>query len=135
MTVSLRRPAPILSPFLVCFALSLCSGAAYAQSVTPDETAGPSGVLAPRLELTPVQRSTIYTAVMRQHTGETTAGIASAIGAPVPPSAALQDLPAQAGLGDDPAAFLKYAMVEDDVVVVDPIRMRVVDVIHPGARP
>jgi hypothetical protein len=31
--------------------------------------------------------------------------------------------------------FLKYAMVESDVVVIDPIKTRIVDVIHGGARP
>jgi hypothetical protein len=31
--------------------------------------------------------------------------------------------------------FLKYAMVECDGVVTDPIKTRVVDIIHGGARP
>jgi hypothetical protein len=31
--------------------------------------------------------------------------------------------------------FLKYAMVGDDVVVVDPVTMRVVDIIHGSTRP
>jgi len=45
----------------------------------------------------------------------------------------LSDLPDQAA--DAPwAAFLKYVMVVDDAVAVDPIAMRVVDVIR-GARP
>jgi len=135
MTINFRLSAPILSAFLFCAALSLCTGAVHAQSAPLDEAAGPSGLLAPRLVLTPVQRSTIYAAVMHRHVAGTSAGIAAAIGAPVPPSVSLRDLPAQAGLGDDLAGFLKYAMVEDEVVVVDPIRMRVVDVIHPGARP
>jgi hypothetical protein len=30
--------------------------------------------------------------------------------------------------------FLKYAMVEGDVVVIDPIKTRVVDIIHGDAR-
>jgi hypothetical protein len=38
-------------------------------------------------------------------------------------------------LGNDPNNLLKYATVEGDLVVVDPIRMRVVEVIHPGAGP
>jgi hypothetical protein len=46
----------------------------------------------------------------------------------------LGDLPYVPVLGDD-ADVLKYATVERDVVVVDPIRMRVIDVIHSGAGP
>jgi hypothetical protein len=33
-----------------------------------------------------------------------------------------------------PIWFLKYAMVECDGVVVDPIKARVADIIHGGAR-
>jgi hypothetical protein len=56
------------------------------------------------------------------------------IGAPVPPSVVLQDLPDEVSLGDPPEELLRYAMVENDVVVVDPIRMRVVDVIRGSGR-
>jgi hypothetical protein len=48
-------------------------------------------------------------------------------------SVPLAELPDQTGLTE--ASFLKYAMVADDVVVVDPIRMRVVDVIRGDFRP
>ena len=50
------------------------------------------------------------------------------VGAPVSRSVTLAELPDQTGLVD--ATFFKYAMVADDVVVVDPIRLRVVDVIR-----
>jgi hypothetical protein len=129
MIASLRLTALILLAFF------FCAGGACAQSVGLDEAVGPNGALAPLLALTPLQRSAIYNAVMQQHTASTSREIAATIGAPVPPSAALRDLPDQAALGGDMASLLKYAMVEDDVVVVDPIRMRVVDVIHRGARP
>jgi hypothetical protein len=55
------------------------------------------------------------------------------IGATVSRSVELADLPDQAGIDD--SFVLKYAMVEGDVVVVDPIRMRVVDIIHGSTRP
>jgi hypothetical protein len=57
------------------------------------------------------------------------------VGTPVFPSVPLSDLPSTAAIDGSGMEFLKYAMVEDDVVVVDPIRMRVVDVIHGGAIP
>jgi hypothetical protein len=114
--------------------LSIGTGQACAQSSALDETAGPDGITQ-NLQLTPVQKSAIYNAVMQQHVQSSSERIAAKIGAPVPPSTPLYDLPDQAALGagadaDNP---LKYAMVGSDIVVVDPISMRVVDVIGQGA--
>lgn len=120
---------------LISFALLFGAGGACAQSASPDEAVGPNGAVTQRLALTPVQRSAIYNAVVQQRMRGSSRGIAATIGAPVPPSTVLRDLPDQAALGSGEAGLLKYAMVADDVVVVDPISMRVVDVIHRGARP
>lgn len=114
--------------------------AAKAQTVGLDR----QGTVIPRQSLpalTPAQKSAIYNAVQAQRVRSAARVIIHpAIGAPVPPSLTLSDLPAEAMSvalpdqpGSDDAAFLKYAMVGDDVVVVDPIAMRVVDVIHRGA--
>jgi hypothetical protein len=118
----------------IVFAFLSASTCVYAQSPGSDEAIGPTGAIEPRLALTPEQRSEIYNAVLQQPGRGSGRGIAAAIGAPVPPAAALQALPDQAALGSAALGFLKYAMVANDVVLVDPIRMRVVDVIHRGAR-
>jgi hypothetical protein len=55
------------------------------------------------------------------------------VGATVSRTVELSDLPDQAGIDD--TLDLKYAMVQGDVVVIDPIRMRVVDIIHGSVRP
>jgi hypothetical protein len=120
--------------FLVALLLGLGAGRACAQSPGLDEAVGPNGIAAEQLTLTPVQRSAIYNAVMRQAVPRASRGITAAIGAPVPPSAELLDFPDQA-IGEENGGFLKYAMVGDDVVVIDPIAMRVVDIIHPGEVP
>jgi len=113
---------------LVLFAL--LSSAAEAQTAGPDEAMGARGDVAQKLWLTPAQRNAIYNAVMRQKVPTSSRGIRAVIGAPVPPSVLLSDLPGS-GVGDGiGAGVLKYATVEGDVVVIDPIRMRVVDVIH-----
>lgn len=125
---------PRLLSFILCALLFAGSGA-MAQSVAPDEVFAPDGALPPTPALTPAQRVAVYAAIMQQRVRSFDAGISPVVGAAVPPLAALGDLPAQAGLGTDVAGFLKYAMVEGDVVVVDSIGMRVVDVIHPAARP
>jgi hypothetical protein len=120
--------------FLVALILGVGADRACAQSSRLDEAAGPNGIATEQLTLTPAQRRAIYTSVMRQRVATSSRGIAAAIGAPVPPSAELLDLPDQA-VDEENGGFLKYAMVDGDVVVVDPIAMRVIDVIHPGAGP
>ena len=123
-----------LSLFLVALLLAAGAGRASAQSPALDEAVGPNGMATDQLALTPVQRSAIYNAVMRQRAPFSSRGITAAIGAPVAPSATLLDLPDQAA-GEEPGNVLKYAMVDGNVVLVDPIAMCVVDVIHPGDGP
>ena len=119
----------------VLFALLSGGGSAGAQSPGPGEAIAPNRAVTQQLGLTPVQRSAIYNAVMRQRVRDSSRRMAAIIGAPVAPSAVLPDLPEEAALGIGEANLLKYAMVADDVVVVDPISMRVVDVIHRGTSP
>ncbi len=120
----------------VLLASALWTTGAVAQSIGPDEAVASPGSVAQRSILTPQQRRAIYEAVGRQRLRSSELAIAAVVGAPVPPSLLLQDLPDQATGDPDAAAddsnvrLLKYAMVADDVVVIDPIAMRVVDVIH-----
>jgi len=129
MTPDLR-----LSTF-VLFAFLSGVGGAGAQSALADEAVTPNSPMTPQPALTAAQRSAVYNAVMRQRVRSSNRGIVAIVGAPVPPSAVLSDLPGQAALGSGETDLLKYAMVADDVVLVDPIAMRVVDVIHRGASP
>jgi len=126
-------------PALTTLALLFGVTAACAQSAGPVEAVGPDGVViqpvVQPMALTPVQRSALYNTASHQHIQANAGEISAAVGAAVPPSLALGDLPDVPTLGDDPDSVLKYATVEGDVVVVDPIRMRVVEVIHPGAGP
>jgi uncharacterized protein DUF1236 len=108
---------------------------ALAQSAGPDEAVQPNGTLRQNLALTAGQRSAIYNIVIRQRAKPHADQIAVAVGAPVPPTIDLVDLPDQATADNPSTALLKYAMVHGDVVVVDPVAMRVVDVIHSSAKP
>jgi hypothetical protein len=109
-----------------------------AQSFGPDEAVGPPGSVSQQTVLSPQQRRAIYEVVMRQRIRFADPAIAAVVGASVPPSLPLHDLPNSPtgnptlAADDLNAPVLKYAMVADDVVVVDPIAMRVVDVIHRG---
>lgn len=137
MTASLR----LLAGSVLAASLLGITGAA-AQSTGPDESVGPPGSVMQQIILTPQQRRAIYEAVGRQRVRSPELAVAAVVGAPVSPAALLHDLP-DAPLGnpeqatdDTNARLLKYAMVADDVVVVDPIAMRVVDVIHrDGVKP
>jgi hypothetical protein len=120
---------------VAAIAFFLGTAGAMAQTAGPDEAVNPRGVVAQKLALTEAQRSAIYNAVRRQGMRAFDSTLAAEVGAPVPRSAMLLELPDQAAADQPWAEFLKYAMVDDDVVVVDPMAMRVVDVIHGNARP
>ena len=126
-------------PALTILAVLFSVTAACAQSAGSVEAVGSDGdVIQPVVQptaLTPVQRSALYNTASRQHIQANAGELTAAVGATVPPAIELGNLPDVPTLGDDPDNILKYATVEGDLVVVDPIRMRVVEVIHPGAGP
>jgi hypothetical protein len=120
----------------LALALLLCSAVGTsAQMAGPDEAIGASGHVTQKLALSTAQKSAIYNAAVRQKVPTASRGITPIVGSPVLPSVPLFDLPSATNVEAAQIKFLKYAMVEDDVVIVDPIRMRVVDVIHGGATP
>jgi hypothetical protein len=116
-----------LPPFVV-LTLFLGTANAIAQSVGADEAITSHGAVTQTVGLTLAQKGAIYNAIVRQRVRASSTQIEATVGAPVSRSVPLAELPDQAGLVD--ATPLKYAMVADDIVVVDPIKMRVVDVIH-----
>jgi len=111
----------------------LAPAGALAQTVGPDEALNAGGTPLRQIRLTDAQKAAIYNVVVRQRVHSSTA-IPVAVGAPVSSVVELAYLPDQATYEDSPVMDLKYAMVEGDVVVVDPVRMSVVAVIH-GAKP
>jgi hypothetical protein len=128
-----------LLPFVVAaILLDGAAGAVYAQTIGPDEAVTPQGTVTQKLALTEAQKSAIYNAVLGQRVRSATSAIWPVVGAPVPHAIALSDIPVQTlfdqdSLDDSRGNLLKYAIVEGEVVVIDPIQMRVVDVIHRGA--
>jgi Protein of unknown function (DUF1236) len=110
------------------------SAAAFAQSAGPDEVVQPNGSVGQNITLTAAQRSAIFNAIFRQPVKPSGTQFAAAVGASVPQTVDLIDLPDSAG--DPAAAGLKYAMAENDlIIIVDTVQMRVVDVIHNNAKP
>jgi Protein of unknown function (DUF1236) len=97
-------------------------------------TAQTSGTLdkGANLELTPAQRSAIYATVANQKLATPPpANLHVSVGADLPPSMQLYDWPESVAADVPAAKIYKYTVVQDQVVVADPTRMRVVDIIRP----
>lgn len=118
-------------PSFVGLALIFGVASANVQGVGVDEAVTSRGAVTQTIGFTPAQKNAIYNALVRQRVRASTVRIEPTVGASVPRSVPLAELPA--GLAE--ATFLKYAMVADDVVVIDPITMQVVDVIHGNTGP
>jgi Protein of unknown function (DUF1236) len=119
--------------------LVLCAGfvgglGAAAQSTPPGPPGtdtGVSGAIEQKLILSQAQRTAIYDQVSKDKSKVAPKDFSPLIGADVPPMIELYTLPDDAVAGVPAAKLYKYTMVENKVVLVDPTKMRVVDVIGP----
>jgi hypothetical protein len=130
----------------VCLAAAAIALAAQAQTSNPappgtdggnpatnsaGSDTGLSGAVQQKPLLSPAQRSAIYAEVIKDPSKSSPQHFSAVIGADVPPMIELYALPDDATSVVPAAKLYKYTMVEDKVVVVDPIKMRIVDVIGP----
>jgi hypothetical protein len=88
----------------------------------------------PQVQLDPAQRAAIVTAVRDTKLPPPGRSFNVSVGAEVPPSIELYTLPIAALSQAPEVRDLKYTMVQNQVVLVDPLRMRVVDVISASPR-
>jgi hypothetical protein len=114
---------------LALFAAMALTAAADAQTQVPPPKVGHSA-LNQDLDLTRAQKDALYDAVIKDKSKTSPVSFPAQIGSEVPPTIELYQLPDEA-VPDNPAAKLyKYTLIKDQVIVVDPTKMRVVDVIH-----
>jgi hypothetical protein len=120
----------------IAFAVLAAIGTAQAQigSKTPEIQADPRSadkLDAKELRLTEDQKTAIADAVRRERKKITEPPkFVASVGAPVPPAIELYTLP-DGVLTELPAAkSVKYTVMQDQLVLVDPTTMRVVDIIH-----
>ena len=85
-------------------------------------------------ELSAAQRAAIATAVRDTKIPPPNHSFNTSVGAQVPPSIELHALPISAVSQAPEVRNMKYTLVQNQVVLVDPANMRVVDVIRPGQR-
>ena len=86
------------------------------------------------LELSAAQRAAIATAVRDTKIPPPNHSFNTSVGAQVPPSIELHALPISAVSQAPEVRNMKYTLFQNQVVLVDPANMRVVDVIRPGQR-
>jgi len=130
MSIQLRRAT---------IALTLVAGVGPAMAQTPPTTPGaedhithapPPAQPLSQLQLTPEQRATILNAVRRDNTKVVSpVSFVASVGAPVPPSIELYLLPDSVISQVPEAKVVKYTTVQNQIVLVDPTSMRVVEVI------
>ncbi len=95
---------------------------------------GLSGAIEQKPLLTPAQRSAIYAEVSKDTSKSSPKEFSAVIGADVPPMIELYTLPDDALAAVPAAKLYKYTVVENKVVVVDPTKMRIIDVIGPPSK-
>ena len=128
------RPTPII--ILASLMLTFIGGGRFAaaQSSSVEEAVSPNGV-AQKLELTPAQRSAIYQAVSKDKSKAAPSRFSAAVGTEVPPMIELYTLPDDILTTNPVTKSYKYTMVQDQVVIVDPINMHAIAVIGPKRNP
>jgi hypothetical protein len=121
---------PLQTMFLA-LVLSANAGVLAAQTgtMTGTSTTATTGT---ELQLTPQQRAAIYASVSQQKLSRTPppANLDVAVGADLPASMELYDLPANIAADIPTTKLYKYTVVQNQVVIVDPTKMKVVDVIR-----
>jgi hypothetical protein len=124
----------VIAAFLMAALLGRPTGLslACAQALGPDVAHGPTAHAKQTIALTPAQKTAIYGALLRQRLRTSGADIPLVVGAPVPRATVLLTVPEEVAGAAEAAGFLKYAMVDGNVVLIDPISMRVIDIIGGG---
>jgi hypothetical protein len=117
----------------LCAILLACGGgipSAVAQT-DANTPADIGGIVEQKLQLTAAQRDAIYQVVSKDKTKAAKIQFATKIGADVPPMLELYTLPDDFVASNPTAEFYRYTVVQNQVVLVDPTKMRVIDVIEP----
>ena len=112
--------------------LTASAGPVAAQQPGPMTGTSSTATTSTELQLTPQQRSEIYESVSKQKVTRTPppANLHVAVGGDLPASMELYDLPANVAADIPTTKLYKYTLVQNQVVIVDPTKMKVVDIIR-----
>jgi hypothetical protein len=112
---------------VIALACGVGTGAAQVGPSRQPQTSGTA-----QIQLDAAQRAAIVTAVRDVRIAPPGHSFNISVGAQVPPSIELNYLPVAALSQAPEARALKYTLVQNQVVLVDPTNMRIVDVIRLG---
>lgn len=135
-TVPVTLPMALLGSCIAATAMAQTDNPGNPGTVAnPTGDTAVSGAIEQKPLLTPAQRSAIYAEVSKDKSKTSPKDFSPVIGADVPPMIELYTLPDGALASVPGAKLYKYTMVEKKVVIVDPTRMRVIDVIDLAPQP
>ena len=111
----------------IAAALLAGAGAASAQTTVITREPGTTTIVRERpVELTPVQRQTIYRTITREQVAPATPTVEYRVGMRVPESARLYEVPEAVAVEVPTVRSYKYMRVNNRVVLVDPATSEVV---------
>ena len=110
-------------------AILLLTDMAGAQT-TIIERDNPSVITRERVELTPAQRTTIYRTVTRERVTTAPAAVDVRLGARVPQSVELREIPSTVVEEIPTVRRYRYMVVNNEVVLVDPATSEVIEIIR-----
>jgi len=117
---------------IVAVAMVMGLSAASAQLSSPGGSSlAPEAAQPAQLQLSAAQKTAILNAIRQDNRKITQGTFPAAVGGQVPPSIDLYPLPNGALAQAPELNVLKYTMTQNDIVLVDPTKMRVVEVIRP----
>jgi len=117
---------------MVAVAIVTGLGAASAQLGSPGGSSSAPGATEPsQLQLSTAQKAEILNAIRQDNRKITPGTFPAAVGGQVPPSIELYPLPNGALAQAPELNLLKYTLTQNNIVLVDPTKMRVVEVIRP----
>jgi len=113
---------------MIVAALTAGAGAASAQTtvITREPVESRTVVTTGPLQLTPVQRQTIYRTIVRERVARAPATVEYRVGARVPESVQLYSVPQAVAVEVPAIQAYKYMVVNDRVVLIDPATSEVV---------
>ena len=113
----------------IAAALIAGTTAANAQTtvITREPVQTQTVITTPPVQLTPVQRQTIYRTIVREPVAPAQATVEYRVGMHVPPSARLYSVPQAVAVEVPAIQSYKYMVVNGRVVLVDPATSEVVD--------
>jgi hypothetical protein len=113
----------------ICAMLAASSAAASAQTtiITGEPVESRTVVTTEPLQLTPVQRRTVYRTIVRERVVPAEPTVEYRVGARVPDNVRLYSVPQDVAVEVPAIRSYKYMVVNNRVVLVDPMTSQVVD--------